>query len=870
MDKKLVYFKYMNNDSNYYVESNLTTNVDEYEVKEIPSNCITVKAENSPWKFYNFKDKKIREQGWKIHISATMENAQEILEVVSKILIERQIAFKHIIDKQTLMNINSKNGDRITSGKFIAIYTPTEEEFFELLNLLYEETKNYENGPYILNDKSWKNSNIYYRYGGFSSIYNEKGELCIRDKSGNLIPDHRKAYYQAPEFVQEFNQFLDSKNNLSEDNEEDKKFEEYEFQGVLRYSNGGGIYLAERKVDKKKVVIKEARPKVGLDGQYRDAIDRLNTEYEALTKLADIEGVVDVIDYFKSWKHLFLVEEYVEGYDLQAWIARNYPFHRISDKKIYLNNVKVIINSLINTVEEMHKKGVGMGDLQPSNILITPDLDLKLIDFESATNKDNIEKAVMQTIGFANDKNKNHKERDWYAIKRILRFCVLPIGPVSELEENLNNYHNHWIEQEFGEDFYSYVRDVEILCDRYLSKTKEREYKFIDDSKKGVTDNINLIIERLRKGILKNLIPEKGLIYGDIRQYESPGGQINVLTGGAGAALALCRTGNVDGKVIDWIENYLIENMYAEEQQGLFIGKAGIATTLYELDYREESLELFNEFFDKLDFGDISLRSGLAGIGLALLSLYLEEYNNEYLEKSEFLAGKINAFISENKSLISKDWESIPIGLIDGWSGISLFYSALYSITKNQAYYYKAKDLIDCDLKNTKEDKNMSVLQTIDERDRLLPYLSGGTIGIGVAIWYLNHVSGQGLYQEELKLIVNLNEFRSTFSGGLFNGAGGFLLLPHIMEDSAKEIEKNIKLAISKLDLFLIHKENHTLFPGNFCYRLSDDLYSGSAGIILALNGILYSNPLYWLPIININSFIKKTKKLKEETLLNN
>ncbi len=115
--------------------------------------------------------------------------------------------------------------------------------------------------------------------------------------------------------------------------------------------------------------------------------------------------------------------------------------------------------------------------------------------------------------------------------------------------------------------------------------------------KKGVTDNINLIIERLRKGILKNLIPEKGLIYGDIRQYESPGGQINVLTGGAGAALALCRTGNVDGKVIDWIENYLIENMYAEEQQGLFIGKAGIATTLYELDYREESLELFNEFF---------------------------------------------------------------------------------------------------------------------------------------------------------------------------------------------------------------------------------------------------------------------------------
>ncbi|WP_429841515.1 hypothetical protein [Brevibacillus sp. FIR094] len=62
------------------------------------------------------------------------------------------------------------------------------------------------------------------------------------------------------------------------------------------------------------------------------------------------------------------------------------------------------------------------------------------------------------------------------------------------------------------------------------------------------------------------------------------------------------------------------------------------------------------------------------------------------------------------------------------------------------------------------------------------------------------------------------------------------------------------------LRLFLIPKENHILFSGQFCYRLSDDFQTGSSGIILALEGILKDNPLYWLPLINIDDFYKNTK----------
>lgn len=872
MDKKEIYFNYLMGNSKYFKKYNPNNNEDGkvYRVTtELPNHCFNTIQENSPWKFYGFKNQNYKEQGWKIHVSATLNNAQEILEIISKKLIEDEIPFKHIIDEPSLHNLNSKIGNRVSSGKFIAIYPPTDEKFLELLDTLYYLVKDFEGGPYILNDKCWKDSNIYYRYGGFKSMYNEKGELCIKDELGKLIPDYRQPYYQVPNFVKKFDEFLDSKNNIIDESEENHKLKEYEFQKVLRFTNGGGIYLGERKSDNKKVVIKEARPKVGLDGLKIDAIERQEVEYKALTTLADVEGIVDVIDYFKCWKHNFLVEEFVEGLSLHAWIATNYPFHHQSDNKQYLTKVRNIILTLVNIVETMHSKNVGMGDIQPANIIITPDLNVKLIDFESAYDKDEQRRSAMHTLGFYDNKNKTHKERDWYAVKRILRFCVLPIGPITAIEQNISSYQNEWVKREYGEDFYIFFKEIEDKCDEHLAETKEikiNEYndKTIEineynDKRMKLNEKINSIIQGLGEGILKNLVPEDRLIHGDIRQFEMPGGKTNVLTGGTGAALSLYRSGIIDQNIIDWIEEYLIKNMHSEDQLGLFTGKTGIATTLYELGYKNDAMKLFNSVVDNYNLDDISLRSGLAGIGLSLVSLYLEDNNSLYLDEAKKVVTHINDFVNQEKNLSVNDWSAIPIGLIDGWSGVSLFYSVMYSITNDRHFYFMAKDFIERDLKNTKEDNDIQILQTIDEKERLLPYLSGGSIGIGVAIWYLNHVSGEKHYQKELEYIVNLNGTKCTFSGGLLDGAGGFLILSLIEEG---EIDvKNIQSSIDRLDLFLIYKENHILFPGNFCYRLSDDLYSGSSGIILALKGILESNPLYWLPIININSFLSKTKK---------
>lgn len=864
MKNNLIYFKYLKENTNYYAPNDPNNSKTEFKLKNVPNDYIVKTEKNSPWKFYHSKNGKLPKQGWKIHISSSLDDSKDILDEVSEVLFSLKVAFKHISSRSKLYLTYSKQGDRITSGKFITIYPSDDSQFIELLGLIYERISSYEQGPYILSDKCWKNSNIFYRYGGFVSMINSKGELCIEDTDGNLIPDQRNPFYQVPKFVKEFDEYLDTLNDHIEGQKESVKLEDYEFESAIRFSNSGGIYLARRKTDNMKVVIKEARPKVGLDGNNIDSITRQQVEYSALKKLDDVDGIVSVVDQFNSWKHGFLVQEFVEGINLQTWVALKYPFYSGNNADTYINDVRKIINSLITIVQQMHEKDIGMGDLQPQNVIINEDLEITLIDFETALPKESEEKPTLHTLGFSNKNCKNHMQRDWYAVKKILRYSLLPIGPIELLDSDIQANQLQWIEEQFGIETLLYFKEVISKCDNFIPVELKDTISFNEN--KEIKD-LSLIVADLRKGIELNFTSDERLIHGDIRQYEQKDGAMNVLSGGAGAALIFSRAGISNDYVKEWIENKLLPSIYSFEQLGLFTGLCGVASVLYESGYKRESIDIFEHISTTMDKSvlDISLRSGLAGIGLTLISLYLEEKNDSYILKAEAIAQTINNYISQGKALFVQDMSGVPIGLIDGWSGVSLFYSALFAVTNKRVYYDKSIELIEKDLECTQNDETTNVLHTLDDKKRLLPYLSGGSIGIGIAIDYLNHVSGQDHFRNALDLISNLSSVKCTFNGGLFDGAGGFLLLPLLKKRNASQYNMSIDSITKLLNLYLIKKENHILFPGNLGYRLSHDVYSGSSGIVLALESLIEKNSLFWLPIINPNLFYNKTKYLNKE-----
>ncbi|MCE4147830.1 lanthionine synthetase C family protein [Bacillus velezensis] len=304
----------------------------------------------------------------------------------------------------------------------------------------------------------------------------------------------------------------------------------------------------------------------------------------------------------------------------------------------------------------------------------------------------------------------------------------------------------------------------------------------------------------------------------------------------------------------------MVDNLSSGDDNGLLTGKTGMLALLYEKGYKETVLNELNVLRSNVnETTNISLRSGLSGIGLFLISLYFETESKEYLEFAKEIEKLIDLNKVKDESLKVNDWMAVGIGLIDGLSGVSLFYSALYSATNNKRYLEEAELFLKKDLEKTKKDDVTGVLQTLDDRNRLLPYLSGGSIGVAASIWFLNHVSGQDLFKEEFRAILNLSKIRCTISGGLFDGAGSFLLIPS-MVDNRKMREGILMEVMDLLNIFLIEKNDYYVYPGQFSYRLSDDVYTGSSGIVLALMGIVKSNPLYWLPLVNTDKFLAETK----------
>src|SRR5699024_829569 len=109
-----------------------------FEVEHLHSNYEVTEDKDSYWVFHNNKNQYLPLQGWKIHISANLSNAKQTLDVLSPILVDNNVSFKHLKDQRTLYEANSKNAPRESSGKFITIYPKNDEQFLLLINNISE------------------------------------------------------------------------------------------------------------------------------------------------------------------------------------------------------------------------------------------------------------------------------------------------------------------------------------------------------------------------------------------------------------------------------------------------------------------------------------------------------------------------------------------------------------------------------------------------------------------------------------------------------------------------------------------------------------------------------------------------------------
>lgn len=156
------------------------------------------------WTYVNCLMYSFPPQGWKIHITSTIYDAQNVLHDVAEYLFVKSISFKYLSSRTCFIQANGKYADRLESGKFITIYPSSEHIFIQLLKDLKTIVCKYDDGPYILTDKQWQNSNVFFRYGALKPRFsNEKNVPVIVTPQGDLIPDKELPLYSLPSFVDE-------------------------------------------------------------------------------------------------------------------------------------------------------------------------------------------------------------------------------------------------------------------------------------------------------------------------------------------------------------------------------------------------------------------------------------------------------------------------------------------------------------------------------------------------------------------------------------------------------------------------------------------------------------------------------------------
>lgn len=841
------YLKYVVPNEKYYELPKEKADESKFHEPRLPENWVIQHDEH--WSYCLHNNVSLPQQGWKIHISSTSDSAQATLDKVAPFLIKNNIIFKYVTNKLELVLKNSKYGDRGSSGKFITIYPLNEQQFTFLLKELHQLLKDFPKGPYILSDKRWLDGNIYFRYGAFVEMYLTEGARkipAILDPSGKLVPDIRGVAYLVPDFIEEPEIIQEMDKAQEQIVSEHSKLNEYNIKSALHFSNGGGVYLADCHQTGLEVILKEGRPGAGLDGQNRDAVTRLNHEAEILKRLKKVDSVVNLIEVFEEWEHTFLVEEYIEGVPLNTWLAAYYPFSNDQDPKAYVNKIIPILEKIKDALKEIHSCHIGMGDLQPANIMITDHLEVKLIDFESASELTDSRHPGLMTPGFTSSYEATREQADWFALLRIARHAFAPIGPVQDLAEDILKKHDQWIYQHFGAEALHIIEEIEVECTK--RKAIPADSLLSAPEKFFHVDDLPDIIEKIRGGIIAELRDDQRLLPGDIRQFE-PNGFLNVLTGGFGVVLALARTGTLPTKASEWASKFGKDEYICHLNDGLFTGKAGIAGVLYEIGRRAEAKKIYDSLLPSLDTEDISLKSGLAGTGLALLSASTIPEFDYLLEKAIAIGERLKTLLAQDVAISPNDPDSIPIGLIEGWSGVSLFFTSLSFVTGD-------KNWLESSLLAIKKDTDQCMLeesglyQVKDENSRFVPYLSGGSAGVGLALIELRNLLKEEKWQEELLGIGNTAVSRCFYSPGLFRGLAGLIICANALDKEFGFIHDSsyINKALTTINLYVLEKNNQYFIPGDFTYRLSGDIFSGSSGMLLALSEI-GNLGFSWLPI---------------------
>ncbi|MGG7572797.1 class III lanthionine synthetase LanKC [Streptomyces sirii] len=796
--------------------------------------------ENEAWAFCRPPEDRLPDQGWKIHVSAAPEDAHRTIADVAAHCTRHGLTFKYLKSANVLRALSRKYAQRSSAGKLLTVYPADEAELARTLEGL-DAIVGGRPGPYVLTDLRFRQGPLYVRYGGFRTSYMEDadGDLvtALRRPDGSLEPDRRTPVFHTPDWVAIPDILKDSL--AARQTVDDFP---YRITGALHFSHGGGVYRAEPVGDQalgagqRSVVLKEGRPYSGTDGVGRDAVSRLAHEHRILTKLAGLPGIPRTFGTLQVRDHLFLVLEDIEGQDFQSWLAGLYPLTVPEPDEAavaaHRDRALALFGRIEALIASVHGRGVRIGDLHPGNFIIQSGDIPVLLDFEVA---DAIDRATPSSLGAPgfHRADATGTDGDHYALAAIALWLFLPLAALGGLAPDKASELLDTAARRFGLPGHLVARLAPQLApnDNTTAEIRGVQGPFPPSD----------VLASIGRGLRDSATPHRTdrLHPGDFAQFAEGGA--GFAHGAAGVLWARHTVlGERDEQGAAWLRAAV--DRVPAERIGFYDGLHGLAYVLRELGENEAALGALDRAADRLPVRHCpSLYRGLSGVGLNLLhfadALDDDALRRQALGLADRVTERLTAARREPVERKRRRGSTHAGGLMYGWSGPALFLLRAHQSTGDPALLDEALRAVHRDLDRCAPGPQDTL--HVDEGFRLLPYLDNGSAGIAlVAAELLRHRDDARL-REALPGLLRACSSDFTIESGLWGGRAGLIgalatLREHVPLPPATA-ERHLRRHLTNLHQHAMTLNGATVFPCDGRARISMDVATGGAGVLLAL-----------------------------------
>ncbi len=194
----------------------------------------------------------------------------------------------------------------------------------------------------------------------------------------------------------------------------------YRIESELGSGGGGVVYKAWHTRLQKYVVIKELKSSSAAN------IEAQRNEVDALKNVKSAY-LPQVIDFISEGGRVFTVMEFVEGESLDKALERGQKFSQPQVVKWFLQ--------LASALSVIHKKNICHRDIKPANIMLLPNGDVCLIDFNAALINGNDVRLISRSLGYASP-----EQYDIYEHYKNKRSAPIVYGSSSVMAETSNTF----------------------------------------------------------------------------------------------------------------------------------------------------------------------------------------------------------------------------------------------------------------------------------------------------------------------------------------------------------------------------------------------------------------------------------------------